>query len=61
MFDQTRAADQLKESTLRMQAEAMAFLEQAQAAGNKKEARIWASELRKVNKLISDYGFNRNA
>lgn len=49
----------LKEGTLRLRAEAERYLAEAESAGSLKEANKWGAELRKINKLIADYGLDR--
>lgn len=44
-----------------MQCEAESYLKEAQAKGDKKEVRFWEKSLRKVNKMISEYGLKRYA
>ena len=41
--------------------EVLAFLDEAHANGNKKDIRSWESMLRKLDKLMADYGMDRNA
>jgi hypothetical protein len=54
-----RQAEMLKEGTLRLRAQAEKYLAEAESAGKPKEANKWGAELRKINKLIADYGLDR--
>ena len=53
--------EELARAVLRGRGEAASFMKEAQDAGRHKEAKQWESELRKVDKLIAQYGLNRYA
>lgn len=61
MIDIAKAAEQHGTAVLRMRTEAEKGLADAEAKGEKKVARKWQSELRKLNKMIADYGLERYA
>lgn len=46
---------------LARRAEAIKYLEEARASGSKKEIRGWEAHLRKMDKMISQYGLERYA
>lgn len=39
--------------------EAQKYLEEAHSKGDNKEARIWGSHIKKMDKMISEYGLER--
>jgi hypothetical protein len=60
-FDMAKARVDIARASLKMREEARQCLDAALAKGDRKEARSWASMLRKLNKLIAEYGIERYA
>lgn len=52
---------QIAESILRSRTEIVRYLEEAEQAGKRKEARSWKSALRKIDKQIETYRLDRYA
>lgn len=60
-FDARKALHELAMAMLRNRELARLSRDEALASGNKKDARAWASELRKLEKLITQYGLEHYA
>jgi hypothetical protein len=60
-FDRVRARGILARSVLRMRTDAQRSLAEAEAAGDRKQIQSWQSELRKIEKLIAQYGLEQHA
>jgi hypothetical protein len=60
MFDSVKAGEVVAGATLRNRQIAQERKDVALAAGDQKEARRWASELRKLDKLIARYRLDRH-
>jgi hypothetical protein len=61
VLDVTKARQDLTVAALKMRSNAQCFLQAARAKGDRKEAQSWEAELRKINKMITKYGLDRNA
>jgi hypothetical protein len=59
MIDIAKAAEDHARAVLRMRSDAEQELAKALAANERKHIRSWQSQLRKINKLIADYGLER--
>lgn len=58
-FDRIAMRRQLIEATFRRRDEAERYRIEAEAVGNRKDARSWASRIRKLDKEIAKYGLKR--
>ena len=58
-MDRAKLARDHALATLRLRDQAAKFLDEARAAGDRREVRTWEAELRKFDKLIATYGLNR--